>query len=96
MEASGALNLIGGGARSPAYQQRCADLHGGPITIPDADEAVATGAALQAAAVVDSVPFGGVARAWNLGSGQVVEPRDDSKGAEIRRAFADALDRTSP
>ncbi len=91
VDATGALNLIGGGARSAAYQQRCADLYGAPVTIPDADEAVATGAALQAAAILDSRSFSEVAQAWNLGSGRIVEPRDDAQGAEIRSAFNQAL-----
>jgi len=41
VQAIGTLNLIGGGARSRAYQQRCADIRGEPITVPDADEVVA-------------------------------------------------------
>ena len=41
----GRVFLVGGGSRSVAYRQRCADLLGAPITVPDADETVATGAA---------------------------------------------------
>lgn len=48
---SGRLLLVGGGARSVAYRQRLADISGREVHIPDNDETVATGAALQAAAV---------------------------------------------
>ena len=71
--ASGRLHLIGGGARSPAFRHILADLHGAPIRVPDADETVATGAAVQAAAVIGR-PFAETARAWQLGAGLDVEP----------------------
>jgi len=48
----GELRLVGGGAKSAAYQQILADLHQGPVRIPADDEAPATGAAVQAAAVL--------------------------------------------
>ena len=38
-----------GGARSPAYRQITADCWGAPVRVPDAEEAVATGACVQAA-----------------------------------------------
>jgi xylulokinase len=87
----GRLHLIGGGARSPAYQQQCADLRGAPIVIADAEEAVATGAALQAAAVHTTSSSADLAMAWGLGSGTVVEPAADADGAEIRAAYGQIL-----
>ncbi len=69
----GRLHLIGGGARSPAYRQILADLHGAPIRVPDADETVATGGAVQAAAILGRA-FGDTATAWGLGAGVDVEP----------------------
>lgn len=69
----GRLHLIGGGAKSPAYRQILADLHGAPIRIPDTDETVATGAAVQAAAIL-GCPFTETARAWALGAGVDIEP----------------------
>ncbi|MEM8922707.1 MAG: xylulokinase [Actinomycetota bacterium] len=85
--ADGTLHLIGGGARAAAYRQRCADLHGRPIVVPEADEAVATGAALQAAAVHQSADLGSLASAWGLGAGAVVEPVSDD-GPDRRAVYA--------
>lgn len=69
----GRLHLIGGGAKSAAYRQILADLHGAPIRVPDADETVATGGAVQAAAVLGR-SFADTASAWNLGAGIDVDP----------------------
>ncbi|MEM9203340.1 MAG: xylulokinase [Actinomycetota bacterium] len=69
----GRLHLIGGGAKSPAYRQILADLHGRPIRVPDADETVATGGAVQAAAVLGR-SFAETASAWGLGAGVDIEP----------------------
>jgi len=74
--ADGRVHLVGGGARSPAYRQRLADLLGEAIVVPDEGEAVAGGAAVQAAAVVggDSSDVDALAGAWELGHGLVVGP----------------------
>jgi xylulokinase len=69
----GRLHLIGGGAKSPAYRQILADVHGAPIRVPDDDETVATGAAVQAAALLGR-PFAETTRAWTLGAGIDIEP----------------------
>ena len=95
VDTSGRVHLIGGGARSAAYRQRCADLRGTPIMVPDVDEAVATGAALQAAAVGSGAGFGEVATRWGLGSGEVVEPAPGAEGTEVRAAFAEAAARVA-
>ena len=50
----GRLLLVGGGARSGAYRQRLADIAEKDIHIPKTDETVATGAAIQAAAIAQS------------------------------------------
>ena len=42
------VRLVGGGARSAAYRQVVAELCDLPVTLADADEAVATGACVQA------------------------------------------------
>ena len=63
VDTSGRVHLIGGGARSAAYRQRCADLRGAPIVVPDVEEAVATGAALQAAAISSGAGFDEIATA---------------------------------
>lgn len=79
--------LVGGGARSAAYQQRCADLAATTITVPDADETVATGAAVQAAAVFSERPPTEIASVWGCGAGRSIEPRSDD-GAAVRARYA--------
>lgn len=73
----GRVFLVGGGARSGAYRQRCADILGATIVVPDADETVATGAAAQAAAMLTGESPDDVARRWDLGAGTDVGPRND-------------------
>ncbi|MEM7274844.1 MAG: xylulokinase [Actinomycetota bacterium] len=71
----GELRLVGGGARSVAYQRILADLHQGPVRIPDDDEAPATGAAVQAAAVAAGTTIDAVTDRWGLrDGGTVIEP----------------------
>jgi xylulokinase len=69
----GRVHLIGGGARSPAYRQILADLLGSSIRVPDADETVATGGAVQAAAMLGR-SFADTATAWDLGAGIDIGP----------------------
>lgn len=66
--------LIGGGSRSAAYRQRCADLLNREVVVPHTDETVAAGAAVQAAASRSGVPVGDVTARWRLGSGRVIAP----------------------
>ncbi|MEM1332705.1 MAG: xylulokinase [Actinomycetota bacterium] len=70
----GRVFLIGGGARSAAFRYRAADLLGRDVVVPDADHAVATGAAAQAAVVAGAAGFDEVAERWGLGGGSVVIP----------------------
>ncbi len=81
---SGQLHLIGGGARSSAYRQRCADLWGQPVVRPDADETVATGAAVQAAAIALDEPMAETQQRWALGAGDWVHPRPGVDAVAIR------------
>ena len=81
----GRVFLIGGGSRSIAYRQRCADLLGQTITVPDSDETVAAGAAVQAAAVIGGDPLDVVSASWSLGSGTDVSPIAD--GTAIRQRY---------
>lgn len=84
----GRTSLVGGGARSAAYRQRLADLTGQAVVVPDDDEAVATGAAVQAAVLAGPAPVGpggiptdaspafrAVAANWELGKGELTHPR---------------------
>jgi len=84
----GRVLLIGGGARSRAYQQVVADLLGRPVHVPDAQELVALGAAVQAAAVLTGATFGAIASAWTLDAGRTVEPRRGVDAVAIRSAYA--------
>lgn len=86
----GRVLLVGGGARSHAYRQVVADLLGRPVQVPDDDELVARGAALQAAAVLTGTPLEDVAGAWRLDRGQLVEPDGTVDAAAVRQAYAEA------
>ncbi|MFZ8997486.1 MAG: xylulokinase [Ilumatobacteraceae bacterium] len=85
---NGRIFLVGGGARSEAYRRRLAELAGRPVTVPDTDETVATGAAVQAAVVTGSGSFEAVAQRWACGRGTDVEPLVDA--TERRAAYAAA------
>ena len=87
--ADGRLILVGGGARSRAYRQVLADLSGRAVLVPRAEEQVATGACVQAAAVATGADPNEVADRWRLSDGDVVEPGPaGSAAAEVRAAFA--------
>jgi xylulokinase len=83
--------LIGGGARSPAYRQVVADLTGRSICVPDEEELVAAGAAVQAAAVLSDTDLAEVADAWGLGRGEVVDPDGRADRTAIRATYREAL-----
>ena len=87
--ADGRLILVGGGARSRAYRQVLADLSGRAVLVPRSDEQVATGACVQAAAVVTGADPNGVADRWKLSDGDVVEPGSATSAADdVRAAYA--------
>ncbi len=87
--------IVGGGARSAAFRQITADLTGRPVIVPAEDELVACGAALQAAAVLNGSNFGELARAWQLGTGVIVEPDEAVDRLAIRAAYAMARGETT-
>jgi xylulokinase len=87
----GRILLTGGGARSGAYRQIVADLAGRPVHVAQAEELVAAGAAVQAAAVHSGSSFDDVAKAWDLGRGRTVDPDTAVDAASVRAAFADAV-----
>ncbi len=84
----GPLLLVGGGARSPAFRRVLADLSGRPVLVPGLEEAVATGACVQAAAVLLGRPLDEVQAAWGLGGGDLVDPDPGVDAAGIRQAYA--------
>lgn len=86
--AEGRTFLIGGGAHSAAYRRVVADLSGRPVIVPDDAELVATGAAVQAAAVLGSTEPTAIARAWQVGTGVVVDPDPTVDVAAVRDAYA--------
>ncbi len=88
--ADGRVLVVGGGRRSAAYPRILADLTGSPVLVPDADEAVATGACVQAAAIARGVEPMEVAGAWSLGGGRVVEPGPGASSAAAIRERYDA------
>jgi xylulokinase len=87
--------LVGGGARSASYQQIAADLSGQAILVPDADEHVAAGACVQAAAVLHGLAPESVAEAWQLGAGSSVEPSAGIDRAGIRARYAAVRDESA-
>jgi len=89
---SGRLMLVGGGARSAAYRRVLADLSGRPVVVPVGDELVATGACVQAAALLAGAAPAEVAVAWGLGSGAVVDPSGATDPAIVRGAYHQARD----
>ena len=60
------ITLVGGGARSSAYRRVVAELCELPVAVADADEAVATGACVQAAAIALQVTHDEVVAQWGL------------------------------
>ena len=90
-----AVRLVGGGARSAAFRQVVAELCDLPVSVADADEAVATGACVQAAAVALDISHGEVARRWGLGD---TTPLDAATGdtAGVRARYAELRSATHP
>lgn len=87
---SGEIRLVGGGARSAAYQRILADLRQGPVRIPDDDEAPATGAAVQAAAVALNDSIDEVIDRWGLRAGGAVVEPESPADPEVRQRYRDA------
>ena len=78
--------LVGGGARSAAYREVFASLCPLPVATAEADEAVATGAAVQAAAVALGVSHEEVAQRWGLGRTTPVTA--EAATVDVRAAYA--------
>jgi len=88
VDTSGRLLLVGGGAKSGAFRHIVADLAQRPVGVPGADEIVATGACVQAAAVLHGRPFDQIAAAWNLGHAEGVDPDSRVDARAVRAAYA--------
>jgi xylulokinase len=90
VDLSGRRFLVGGGARSAAFQQFAADLWNATVIVPAADEAVAAGACVQAAGVLEDRPLIGTAQHWQLDAGTHVEPPGRLDGETVRATYARA------
>lgn len=75
IDLSGRAIAIGGGAASPAYRQLLADATSMPIQHSMTKQPVASGAAIQVAAVIIGQPITDLARAWAGAVAVVAEPR---------------------
>jgi len=84
--------LLGGGARLRSVQRVLADLTRCSIVVPRG-EPVATGACVQAAAVLHQEAPSEVATVWELGTGQAIEPDLGVDTRLVRGAYADLRDR---
>ena len=92
----GRVVLVGGGARSVGSAQLLADMLGRVVTVPDADEHVAAGACVQAAAVLTQTPHAAIAAAWGLGRGREIEPvADPDQVAELRARYSELRESTA-
>jgi xylulokinase len=104
IDTTGRLFLVGGGARSRAFRRVVADLSRRAVVVPGSgdgsddapnrsDELVATGACVQAAAVLHGCSPAEVARAWKLGEGRIVDNDGAIDAPAIRAAYARAAAR---
>ena len=91
---TGRVVLTGGGARSAALRAVLAGLLDAPLTLAGVDQAVAAGAAVQAAAVAGGEDHAAVQRRWGLDveSGTRIEPVDSG---DLRARYAELRDASS-
>ena len=90
------LLIVGGGAHSQAYRRVLADLSGRAVLVPRGDQQVATGACVQAAAVVTGAEPADIADRWRLGEGDEVEPGPGATAAaDVRGAYGALRDATA-
>lgn len=87
VDCSGALHLVGGGARSGAYRQLVADLAQRPVVVPSGDEHVAAGACVQAAAVLHGCSPEAVIERWRSGARDLVAPHDGVPAEAVRAQY---------
>lgn len=89
----GRLLLTGGGAQSRALRAVIAGLVDGVVVVADVDQAVATGAAVQAAAVLEGSDHRVIQQRWGLGGGTIVDDAVDS--GDLRERYAELRDSTT-
>lgn len=88
--AAAPITLIGGGARGAAWRESVLRLSGRGLVVPRAEELVALGAAVQAAAVLTGEDPAAVAGRWHVRDGMVLEPtpRDEETLDRYRSVLA--------
>ncbi|MEQ1700818.1 MAG: FGGY-family carbohydrate kinase [Ilumatobacteraceae bacterium] len=86
--------LLGGGSRSAAFREVFAGLCDLPVDVADAEEAVATGACVQAAAAASGRSHAEVAAAWGLGATTTIVAEPAAVG--VREAYAAARSSAHP
>jgi xylulokinase len=81
LDAGAPLVVLGGGARGRTWVDVVRRLSGRPVLIPAADELVALGAAVQAAAVLGGEDAAALAGRWQTAAGTLLEPlaRDEDR-----------------
>jgi xylulokinase len=88
---TGRVVLTGGGARSRALQSVIAGLLAEPLTLAAVDQAVAAGAAVQAAAIAGGDDHATVQRRWGLDAGSGVRV-DPVESGDLRARYAEFRD----
>jgi xylulokinase len=88
--------LTGGGARSSAVRTVFAGLCDRPVFVTTADEAVAAGACVQAAATFTGEPHSSIADRWGMGRSEPVEPDGSADRVGVRARYAALRDEFSP
>jgi len=89
---TGRVVLTGGGARSAALQGVLAGLIDVPVVSARVDQAVATGAAVQAAAVVGGVDHAVVQERWGLADADDAALIDGVDSGDLRDRYAEVRD----
>jgi len=92
-DVGGSITLVGGGARSRALRAVIAGMVDVPVVVSEADEAVATGAAVQAAAVLGGSDHATVQQRWSLGANAGAIDGVDS--GDLRERYAALRDATA-
>jgi xylulokinase len=93
---TGRVVLTGGASRSAAVRSVFASLCDLPAAVSEADEAVAAGACVQAAALLHQREPLDVAAGWGLGGAVGVEPLEGVDGAAVRARYASLRERVHP
>jgi xylulokinase len=82
----GRISVVGGGARSHAFQRILADLSSRAVAVPQGDR-VATGACVQAAAALHGKAPDQIAGAWGLSPTRQLDPSDHGDADAVREQY---------